>query len=385
MRDQSLQRPRLLCVLDHPTQYDGPIWRALVARGNLEPVVWYRDTCVPPDGEVLGRNVGWRPSLAGFEVRQVRNASLLSAFRGQRTAPAAILTDGWTRSRAWLTLTAALARGWRTICPTDRIAGHPRIADFGRANDLLHATRSRLFDGFFTTGLLGKRYLESLGVSSERIAVGLYPVDVMYWRDLMAAAVPRAAIHACYGWRDPNLFTVLAVSKMSKREAPLFLLEVFRQFNVLAPGSRLLWVGDGPLRPAVATRIAEAGLGGCVALPGYVPYGDLAAYYGAADVMLHAPEVEPWGISVLEALACGVPVVASENVGAAADVALSEHEGVALAKRAPEALAGALAEVANQKQASREPSLASAQARSAAAAAEQLEQIVARLSGALTQ
>lgn len=81
----------------------------------------------------------------------------------------------------------------------------------------------------------------------------------------------------------------------------------------------LLVAGDGPERPALEGFAAER-LAGRVRFLGYVPYPELPALYGAADLFVHPAREERWGVSVAEALAAGLPVVASSRVGAARDL-----------------------------------------------------------------
>lgn len=86
-------------------------------------------------------------------------------------------------------------------------------------------------------------------------------------------------------------------------------------------GARLVIIGDGPLRPELERR-ATAGSKG-VSLTGRVSDDDLVAWYRAADlVVVPSVELEGFGLVVLEALACGTPVIASD-VGGLSEV-LSE-------------------------------------------------------------
>jgi glycosyltransferase involved in cell wall biosynthesis len=119
----------------------------------------------------------------------------------------------------------------------------------------------------------------------------------------------------------------LAVSKWSVRESPLPIIDAFAQAAFVDAGLRLVLVGDGPLRAQVESRVHDLQLSERVHLPGYVSYEELPLYYGASDVFIHVPYSEPWGISVAEALACGVPVIASTVVGATADLLIHGVNG----------------------------------------------------------
>jgi len=64
-----------------------------------------------------------------------------------------------------------------------------------------------------------------------------------------------------------------------------------------------------------------------VVLPGYVSYSELPGFYGIADVFVHPAVGEPWGVSVNEAMACGIPVLAAEGVGAGKDLITEGRTG----------------------------------------------------------
>jgi glycosyltransferase involved in cell wall biosynthesis len=108
---------------------------------------------------------------------------------------------------------------------------------------------------------------------------------------------------------------ILGLAKFNEREAPWDLLRAFSR--VQDPDVWLVLAGDGPARPALdgfARQLSR------VRFPGYVPYPDLPTLYAASDLFVHAAREERWGVSVQEALACGLPVVASSRVGAGYDL-----------------------------------------------------------------
>ncbi|MCK4412909.1 MAG: glycosyltransferase family 4 protein [Candidatus Eisenbacteria sp.] len=81
-----------------------------------------------------------------------------------------------------------------------------------------------------------------------------------------------------------------------------------------APPAELIIVGDGPLRPQLTRYIKERGLP--VIMAGAVPRARLASYYRAADLFVApATDGESCGVTLLEALAAGLPIVASDLPG----------------------------------------------------------------------
>lgn len=90
-------------------------------------------------------------------------------------------------------------------------------------------------------------------------------------------------------------------------------LEALLEALALLPGCRLLLAGDGPLRPALERKAAELGLAGRTAFLGWTE--PLDGFYAATWVYVSLSRKEGLPYAVLEAMARGLPVVASDIPG----------------------------------------------------------------------
>lgn len=103
--------------------------------------------------------------------------------------------------------------------------------------------------------------------------------------------------------------TVLHVGRLSYEKNIDLLLRAFALVAERHPAARLTIVGDGPDREALAHLAGELGLGERVHFTGFVPHEQLPALYQAADLFATASTIETQGLVVLEAAACGLPVI----------------------------------------------------------------------------
>jgi glycosyltransferase involved in cell wall biosynthesis len=120
------------------------------------------------------------------------------------------------------------------------------------------------------------------------------------------------------------------------------LLDAFATVRRQLPGARLLIVGDGPERAWMTQRAAQPDLEGAVDLLGY--RDDVRAVIAAADVYVNSSISEGISITILEAMAAGLPVVAT-NVGGTPEVLSGDAGGVLVPSRDPGQLASALLEL----------------------------------------
>lgn len=105
------------------------------------------------------------------------------------------------------------------------------------------------------------------------------------------------------------------------------------------PSSRFLAVGDGPERPRLEGLVRDMGMTERVTFTGHVR--DIWSVLGALDIMVLSSKHEGLGLAALEAMACGVPVVAS-SVGGLTEVIAHGETGLLFTAGCPGDLAGAL-------------------------------------------
>ncbi|MEV0973043.1 glycosyltransferase [Microtetraspora glauca] len=168
------------------------------------------------------------------------------------------------------------------------------------------------------------RELRAMGVPEDQVTVVPCGVDL----ELFTPEGPAAA-------RDGRP-RVLCVGRMVPRKGYDTVIRALRD----VPGAELVIVGDEPAEVERLREVAAAcRLEDRVRLVGGVAHGDVPALMRSADVLVTVPWYEPFGMVPLEALACGVPVIASAVGGHLDTVAGC---GVLVPPRRPLALADAL-------------------------------------------
>jgi glycosyltransferase involved in cell wall biosynthesis len=135
------------------------------------------------------------------------------------------------------------------------------------------------------------------------------------------AGVPEAEIRPVD--RDR---TVVVVQRLEKEKETEVALEAWKSLGDLREGWRLVIVGDGSRRPALEAMTRAARITDSVSFAGF--QSDIASRLAAASIFVATAPREPYGLSVVEAMAAGTPVVATragghlETVGSAPDAFL---------------------------------------------------------------
>ena len=195
--------------------------------------------------------------------------------------------------------------------------------------NVLRASRCVVADSAQTRADVIERYR----LPAERVVIALPAVD----HDRFRPHPQAQSVAARYGLHE----YVLYVGNLRPHKNLLRLLEAFA---AVRGGVMLAIVGyrDPRYAPEVERRVGELGLDGRVRLLGFVPSEVLPMLYGAAHVTVVPSLYEGFGLPVLEAMACGSPVVASTAGGLREAVG---EAAVLVDPRDTGALSGALEDV----------------------------------------
>jgi glycosyltransferase involved in cell wall biosynthesis len=142
--------------------------------------------------------------------------------------------------------------------------------------------------------------------------------------------------------------TLLSVTRLDPEKNPALLLHVISKLRGSDPRWRLVIAGEGPLRAQLLEEIERRGLSGVVELRGEVENGpELWSLYRRAHAFLHVSLTEGLPQVLFEALAAGLPIVATDVGGVRAALAPG-GAGLLIQPRDPDAAVTALTRVANE-------------------------------------
>ena len=130
--------------------------------------------------------------------------------------------------------------------------------------------------------------------------------------------------------------TLLSVGHLIERKGHHLVIKALESLD----GVDLLIAGEGPERRSLERLTDELGLRDRVTFLGVLPHENLFEFYSAADALVLASSREGWPNVLLEAMACGTPVIAT-NVWGSGEVVGAPEAGVVVDERSPQALASA--------------------------------------------
>ena len=343
---------RIGFLVSHPIQYYAPIFRELSKRCDLTVYFAHRQTPEQQARAGFGVAFDWDVDLlAGYEHRFLTNVARQPSTDGfwgcDTPGIAAEIADrrfdafvvpGWALKSYWQAVWACRRSGVPVF-----VRGDSQLA--GRRGLLLRFVKAlafsgmlRSFNGFFYVGQRNREYLLHHGVPAERLFFSPHCVDNDWFRNGSAAA--RAAA----GERTPGIGRILFVGKLVGRKHPLDAVRAAALVRARGEPVEMTFAGSGELQDSLAQAAHAEGLP--TRFLGFVNQSRMPAVYASADlVVLPSDGSETWGLTINEAMACGVPAVVSDAVGCGPDLIEAGRTGAVFPEGDVPAMANAMVEV----------------------------------------
>ena len=201
----------------------------------------------------------------------------------------------------------------------------------------------RHVDAIVVYGAHVKRYLTGLGITPEKIFIAAHAMDNSMYNGVVPQE-QKAALRA--NMKVGSDRVIMYLGRLEEVKGLEYLLKAFASLD--ADQAMLVIVGDGSLRERLIALSSELGIAKHTRFVGYASPEEALGYYAIADLLV-LPSVttptgkETWGLVVNEAMNQGLPVVATDAVGAAAGgLVQSGVNGFVVPERDSEALARAI-------------------------------------------
>jgi len=191
---------------------------------------------------------------------------------------------------------------------------------------------------YIAYGSRAQRFLERLGANKSKISQFINSVDVDFFVSQSNALRPRREqIRKKLGFKADD-FVYLFVGQLIERKGVRELATSFSEIK--DENKKLLIIGSGKL-----DSLFEQFENNVIYLD-HLEYHQLPEYYVASDCLILPSKEEVWGLVVNEALACGIPVIVSNAVGAGEDLILEGETGLSIELANEKALIQAMMNIA---------------------------------------
>lgn len=338
-----MEKRNIYFVVSHPIQYFVPLYRSLAEREEVSLLVIYltEDTIKGGKDKQFGVNFTWDiPLLDGYSYVFLPNRTWRKTGSGRIWSyinPGIIqqlcsLPPGLVVFSGWSSITDLI--GYLVVKFTKHKSAIRCDAPFlqegnktGFRKIIRRITLSKIIfkyfiDVFIFIGKQNYKFYKSFNVPDLKLISSPFSVDnnrFFHGNGLSGNTLTRMGM----GILD-NDFVIIFTGKLIGVKSPLDIVKAFQILPVKY--KKLLLVGDGELKVEIEDYIYTNQLQGVICT-GFINQAILPEYYRLADVFVLASSSETWGLSVNEAMACGLPVVVSDAVGCGEDLVRKGENG----------------------------------------------------------
>ncbi len=340
---------RLGYLVSHPIQYQAPLLRRISQDPSIDLTVLFgSDFSVRGyKDHGFGVEVSWdTPLLEGYRsefLKPFRDKGNVTPFtpisrgiyrrlQNPDGTPAfdALWVHGYASVNSLLAILAANALGIPVLLRAESwLADRPRSPLILAAKALFFHLLASGIAAVLPIGTVNSAYwTHYFGPRVPQFRMP-YAVNNSYFAELTQRAATREPELRAELNLDPHRPVILFASKLQTRKYAAHLVQAYRAFIASHPAAArpyLVIVGDGEERSNLEALCREPGLED-VRFAGFRNQSELPRFFQLSSVFVLPSRHEPWGLIVNEAMASGLPVIVSTDVGSHADLVTNGTEG----------------------------------------------------------
>jgi glycosyltransferase involved in cell wall biosynthesis len=334
---------RLAILITHPIQYYTPLYRRLAQEPNLELTVYF---CSRQGSEEyvdagFGKRLKWdRPLLEGYKYKFLKNLRRGDAVNGflSLVNPGIVselrtnhfdglLISGHNHVTYVLAMAAAKFLNVPVLMRCDTHLGLKK-APLKRVlrKPLMSFLYQRVCAACLPIGTRNKEFYLAHGVNEERLFTAPFTVDNDFF--IQAADQFRARSETIKAELNLPLDKplILFASKVIPQKRPMDVMRAYQRIRNDGIPAALVFVGSGEHESVLKSYVKANGVPD-VHFFGFRNQSELPKFYALADIFVFPPENESWGLIVNEVMCAGVPIIASEEIGAVPDLLRNGENG----------------------------------------------------------
>lgn len=238
--------------------------------------------------------------------------------------PDVVNLTGYYDIASWIVLLYCKIKGIKTILSNESTASDHRRKGI---KEWIKSVIVRQFDGFFNFGTQSAQYMLQLGATPEQLLVSKNCVDNTTLKDAYQSSLPlREVIQKQLGLAEHNFIFVGRLIAFKNLNRFIQAFQIAQQQVANSNQWGIIILGDGEEKEGLLQYTQEVSCRNVNFLPGVV-WNRVPEYLALSDVLVLPSYSEPWGLVVNEAMACGLPVLVSNQCGCAIDLVQDGKNG----------------------------------------------------------
>lgn len=339
---------RVLVLAIHPAPYrDATFARLLSMREwRVSFVALYRRDAghsyqgLPGAGSLYG-DAGWGVPLGSLGTLHPRVVASIRQWR-----PRVTVIPGYSQPTALASLVATMRARIPYVFVTDSVASIRKRSVLGPVRDRIERLIVRKAGAIWVPGKATAAHVVNVGASPQRVFQGAYCLDSEHLAEIgHEQSRVRLGTRAALGLRE-SAFVFLFVGRMIRERGLGYLIAAFSRLVEAAPHARLLLVGDGPERRGILNAAAELGVADLVRFLPPMRIDEVGALYCASDAYVLPSVAETYSLALAHAAILGLPIIATDHVGAVDDYVVEGETGTIVRAGAVDELSRRMLEMA---------------------------------------